>query len=36
VFVQERGGWKLVHLHATYPLPDEVAIEHPEWWEPEP
>jgi ketosteroid isomerase-like protein len=33
VFVQERGGWKLVHLHGSYPVPDEVAIEHPEWWE---
>lgn len=35
VFVRERGGWKLVHLHGSYPLPDEVAAEHPEWWEAE-
>ena len=33
VFVQERGGWKLVHLHGSYPVPDETAIEHPEWWD---
>jgi ketosteroid isomerase-like protein len=33
LFVQERGGWKLVHLHGSYPVPDEVAVEHPEWWE---
>ena len=33
VFVQERGGWKLIHLHGSNPVPDEVAVEHPEWWE---
>jgi hypothetical protein len=33
VFIRERGGWKLIHLHGSYPVPDEVAIEHPEWWE---
>lgn len=33
VFVQERGGWKLIHLHGSYPVPDEVAVEHPEWWD---
>jgi ketosteroid isomerase-like protein len=33
VFVQERGGWRLVHLHASYPVPDEVAVENPHWWE---
>ena len=33
VFVEERGGWKLAHLHGSYPVPDEVAVEHPEWWE---
>jgi ketosteroid isomerase-like protein len=32
LFVRERGGWKLIHLHGSYPVPDEVAIEHPEWW----
>lgn len=35
VFVRERGGWKLIHLHGSYPVPDEVAVEHPEWWETE-
>jgi ketosteroid isomerase-like protein len=35
VFVREGGGWKLVHLHGSYPVPDEVAVEHPEWWETE-
>jgi hypothetical protein len=34
VFVQERGGWKLIHLHGSYPVPDEVAVEHPQWWDP--
>ena len=33
VFVREGGGWKLIHLHGSYPVPDEVAVEHPEWWE---
>ncbi len=33
VFVQERGGWKLIHLHGSYPVPDEVAVEHPDWWD---
>jgi len=33
VFVQELGSWKLIHLHGSYPVPDQVAIEHPEWWE---
>lgn len=33
VFVRERGGWRLIHLHGSYPVPDEVAAEHPEWWE---
>jgi hypothetical protein len=33
VFVDERGGWKLAHLHGSYPVPDEHAIEHPEWWD---
>jgi hypothetical protein len=33
VFVHEGDGWKLVHLHGSYPVPDEVALEHPEWWE---
>lgn len=33
VFVQEDDAWKLVHLHGSYPVPDETAMEHPEWWE---
>lgn len=33
LFVREGGGWKLVHLHGSYPVPDEVAVEHPEWWD---
>ena len=33
VFIQERGGWRLIHLHGSYPVPDEVAVEHPEWWD---
>ena len=33
VFVRESGGWKLIHLHASYPVPDETAVEHPEWWD---
>ena len=33
VFLRETGAWKLVQLHASYPVPDEVAIEHPEWWD---
>jgi hypothetical protein len=33
VLVRERGGWKLVHLHGSYPVPDEIAVEHPEWWD---
>jgi hypothetical protein len=32
VFVRE-DGWKLIHLHGSYPVPDEVAVAHPEWWE---
>lgn len=34
VFVREGGAWKLIHLHGSYPVPDEVAVGHPEWWEP--
>lgn len=33
VFVSESAAWKLIHLHASYPVPDEVAVEHPEWWD---
>lgn len=33
LFVREDGDWKLAHLHGSYPVPDEVAVEHPEWWE---
>jgi hypothetical protein len=32
VFVRE-DGWKLIHLHGSYPVPDEIAMEHHEWWE---
>jgi hypothetical protein len=30
VFVRE-DGWKLIHLQGSYPVPDKVAVEHPEW-----
>lgn len=33
IFVREDGAWKLAHLHGSYPVPDELAVEHPEWWE---
>ena len=33
VFVREDGRWKLIHLHGSYPVPDDVAADHPEWWE---
>jgi len=33
VLVREDGAWKLIHLHGSYPVPDEVAVGHPEWWE---
>jgi hypothetical protein len=33
VFIRERDGWKLFHLHGSYPVPDEVALSHPEWWD---
>jgi hypothetical protein len=33
VFVREDESWKLIHLHGSYPVPDEVAVSHPEWWE---
>ena len=33
VFVREDGAWKLIPLHGSYPVPDEVAVVHPEWWE---
>lgn len=33
VFVREAGEWKLVHLHGSYPVPDETAMAHPEWWD---
>jgi hypothetical protein len=33
VFVREAGSWKLAHLHGSYPVPDETAMEHPEWWD---
>ena len=31
VFLREQGAWKLIHLHGSYPVPDEVAVEHPGW-----
>lgn len=33
VFVREDDVWKLIHLHGSYPVPDETAVLHPEWWE---
>ena len=33
VFVRESDRWKLIHLHGSHPVPDEVAVEHPEWWD---
>ena len=33
VFVREDAAWKLIHLHGSYPVPDEVAVEHPDWWD---
>jgi ketosteroid isomerase-like protein len=33
VFVREDGAWKLAHLHGSYPVPDETATAHPEWWD---
>ena len=33
VFVREDDRWKLIHLHGSYPVPDEVAVMHPEWWD---
>ena len=33
VFVKEDGAWKLLHMHASMPVPDEVAMEHQDdWW----
>jgi ketosteroid isomerase-like protein len=33
VFVKEDGTWKLLHMHASMPVPDEVAMEHQtDWW----
>lgn len=33
VFVKEDGDWRLVHLHGSTPVPDEVYMEHQdEWW----
>lgn len=33
VFVREGGTWKLLHMHASMPVPDEVAMEHQaDWW----
>ena len=33
VFVRDGGSWKLAHLHGSYPVPDDLAMVHPEWWE---
>ena len=35
VFVHEAGAWKLAQLHGSTPVPDELAVEHPEWWDAE-
>lgn len=33
IFVREGGAWKLVHIHGSTPVPDEVFMEHQaEWW----
>lgn len=33
VFVKEDGGWRLIHLHGSTPVPDEVYMQHQEeWW----
>lgn len=33
VFVKEDGGWRLVHLHGSTPVPDEIYMEHQDaWW----
>jgi hypothetical protein len=33
IFVLESGGWRLIHLHGSTPVPDEVYLEHQtEWW----
>jgi ketosteroid isomerase-like protein len=35
IFVKEDGAWKLVHIHGSTPVPDEVYMEHQsEWWPP--
>lgn len=33
VFVRETGAWKLIHLHGSFPVPDEVAFTTPQWWD---
>jgi hypothetical protein len=33
IFVREDGAWKLLQLHGSYPVPDEIAAAHPEWWD---
>lgn len=33
VFIREDDTWKLIHLHGSYPVPDETAVLHPEWWQ---
>ena len=35
IFVKERGGWRLVHIHGSSPVPDEVYLEHQAAWWPE-
>jgi hypothetical protein len=33
IFVHEGGAWKLLHMHASMPVPDEVAMQHQQaWW----
>jgi ketosteroid isomerase-like protein len=32
IFVKEDGTWKLLHMHASMPVPDEIAMEHQTDW----
>ena len=33
IFVREDRRWKLVHIHGSTPVPDEIYMEHQaEWW----
>lgn len=35
IFIREGNSWKLIHLHGSYPVPDETAIGNPGWWDPD-